>query len=323
MAACDYVGLHAPWFKISHRVPRSRYVFCLQVRPKCAAGPITPPVNPPASPTPVGSPPRTPPPTASPPPSTGGGAGVGAYLSQAQFDAMFPLINSATGLDACTGKGFFTYNGFKTAAASFPGLFNSGDAVKNKVEIGAFLAQASQETNGAGEGQTNGGLCFVEEGGKTPPLGDYCSPSPDYPCGPGQTYIGRGPLQVSYNYNYIPAGRAVGFDGLNNPRVLATDEVLSWKASMFFWMTAVTPKPSCHAIMQGTWVPSADDVAKGRKTSSFGACTNVINGGVLQCGQYTVPNPAEQKKIDYFNAYTNLLGVPPGNDVSCKTQLHY
>ena len=40
-------------------------------------------------------------------------------------------------------------------------------------------------------------------------------------------------------------------------------------------------KPSCHAVMTGTWQPSAADSAANRQPG-FGTTTNIINGGVLK-----------------------------------------
>ena len=86
-----------------------------------------------------------------------------------------------------------------------------------------------------------------------------------FPCAEGKKYYGRGPMQLSWNYNYIPAGAALGFDGLNNPDAVAQDPVLAFKTAIWFWMTPRDPKPSCHAVMTGAYTPTAEDVAAGRK----------------------------------------------------------
>lgn len=173
-------------------------------------------------------------------------AGVAAYLSQSTFSSLFPLINPSTGSSACTGKGFFTYDSLVTAANKFPSFLHNGDATKDKRELAAFLGQASQETNGAAGGQYNGGLCFVEEGGATPTTLSYCTSTTQHPCNAAVSYHGRGPLQISYNFNYEPAGAAVGFDGLNNPMAVSSNAVTSWEASLWFWTTAAGGKPSSH-----------------------------------------------------------------------------
>jgi basic endochitinase B len=273
-------------------------------------------VNPAPTPAPVTTP-------AQPTAPSGGGGSIGQYYTQADFTAMFPMITPGTSAynTACTGAGFFTYAAFVEAAAAFSAFATTGTPTENKREIAAFLAQASQETNGAGPGQFNGGLCFVQEGGSTPTTASYCSPSDADPCVAGQSYRGRGPLQVSYNFNYGPAGRALGVDLLSNPGLLATDAVLSFKASLYFWMTPSAPKPSCHDAMRPAF-PS-----DGNRVPGFGWVTNIINGGVLQCGNGNpTRSDAELKKIGYYNQYESVFGLSQStaaNAVNCATQSHY
>jgi hypothetical protein len=66
------------------------------------------------------------------------------------------------------------------------------------------------------------------------------------------------------SYNYGPAGQAVGFDGLNNPEIVATDPVIAFKTALWFWMTPQSPKPSCHDVMAGRYTPTATDIAANR-----------------------------------------------------------
>lgn len=228
----------------------------------------------------------------------------------------------------CTGAGFFTYTAFITAAAAFPTFGSSSpDAAVNMREIAAFLGQASQETNGAALDAYTGGLCYTEEGGSTPTLASYCVPSTQYPCAAGKSYRGRGPLQLSYNFNYGAAGPALGLNLLADPDTLARDPVASFEASLWFWVTPSSAgTPSCHTAMTGEWVPSASDAQAGR-TPGYGAVTNIINGGVLQCGDGSaVRSPAEVQKIGYFNAYEAAFGLPQSTDpatVTCAYQQHY
>lgn len=66
------------------------------------------------------------------------------------------------------------------------------------------------------------------------------------------------------SYNYGPAGQALGFEGLNNPELVATDPVIAFKTALWFWMTPQSPKPSCHDVMAGWCTTTADDVAANR-----------------------------------------------------------
>ncbi|CAK9159300.1 unnamed protein product [Ilex paraguariensis] len=102
------------------------------------------------------------------------------------------------------------------------------------------------------------GYCFKEEQGNPP---DYCVANQQWPCVPGKKYYGRGPIQISYNYNYGPAGRPIGLNLLNSPETVANYPVVSFKTALWFWMTPQSPKPSCHDVITGTWRPSAADTA--------------------------------------------------------------
>lgn len=73
-----------------------------------------------------------------------------------------------------------------------------------------------------------GGLCWLREGdfGHGPTTVEYCdSSNTRFPCAAGRRYFGRGPMQLSWNYNYGQAGRALGLDLLHNPDWVAQDPV--------------------------------------------------------------------------------------------------
>ncbi|CAN1304088.1 Chitinase 4 [Linum perenne] len=120
----------------------------------------------------------------------------------------------------CAGKSFYTREAFIQAARSYPSFGNRGSDVGSKREIAAFFAHVTHETG----------------------RGTYCdSSSTKYPCVSGKQYYGRGPLQLSWNYNYGACGKANGFDGLRNPEAVANDRVLTWKTALWFWTTSVRP----------------------------------------------------------------------------------
>ncbi|KAK6924562.1 Glycoside hydrolase, family 19, catalytic [Dillenia turbinata] len=87
--------------------------------------------------------------------------------------------------------------------------------------------------------------------------------SSKWPCVAGKKYHGRGPIQIT-NYNYGPAGHALGVDLLSNPDLLVTDPTISFKTAHWSWMTPQPPKPSCHDAITGIWTPSTADKAAGR-----------------------------------------------------------
>ena len=115
------------------------------------------------------------------------------------------------------------------------------------------------------------------------------------------------------NYNYGPTGVALGEDLLNNPDMVATDAVVSFKTAIWFWMTEQLPKPSCHDVVIGSWTPSADDVAAGR-LPGYGVTTNIINGG-LECG--IGPDSRVEDRIGFYKRYCDMFGIEYGDNLDC------
>ncbi|KAK1320958.1 hypothetical protein QJS10_CPA03g02389 [Acorus calamus] len=243
-------------------------------------------------------------------------AQVTSLVSRALFNQMLKHRNDA----ACAARGFYTYDAFVAAANSFGGFARTGDTNTRKREIAAFLAQTSHETTGgwpsAPDGPYSWGYCFKEE--RNPP-DNYCRSSAQWPCAPGKSYFGRGPIQISYNYNYGPAGRAIGANLLRNPDLVATDPTISFKTAFWFWMTPQSPKPSCHDVITGRWQPSSADRAAGR-LPGFGVTTNIINGG-LECGRG--PDPRVADRIGFYKRYCDILGVGYGPNLDCYKQRPY
>uniref|UniRef100_A0A0D9WG97 chitinase n=1 Tax=Leersia perrieri TaxID=77586 RepID=A0A0D9WG97_9ORYZ len=183
--------------------------------------------------------------------------------------------------------------------------------------VAAFLGQTSHETTGgwptAPDGPFSWGYCFKQE--QNPPS-DYCQPSSDWPCAPGRKYYGRGPIQLSFNFNYGPAGRAIGVDLLSNPDLVATDAVVSFKTALWFWMTPQGNKPSSHDVITGRWRPTAADVAAGR-APGYGVITNIVNGG-LECGHGADDRVAN--RIGFYQHYCDVFGVGYGSNLDCYSQ---
>lgn len=255
--------------------------------------------------------------------SDGGNGGNGA-LTDLLSESLFNQIFLHRGTSPCPGA-FYTYQSFVDAARAFPLFATQGTADDRKRELAAFLANISHETTGgwatAPDGPYSWGLCFIHEGGSIDPstLQSYCVSSAQYPCASGKKYYGRGPIQLSYNYNYGQAGAALGVDLLNNPDLVGTDPVLAWRTALWFWMTPQAPKPSCHNVMTGQFAPSAQDLTAGRKPG-FGLTVNIINGGV-ECNQ---PTPAQvTDRVGFYNRYTQLFGVTPGSDLYCDKMQSY
>ncbi|MCT7519244.1 glycoside hydrolase family 19 protein, partial [Aliarcobacter cryaerophilus] len=242
-------------------------------------------------------------------------ADVSSIITKSMFEDMLKHRND----DACPAKGFYTYSAFLTATRLYPKFGNTGDYKTQKRELAAFFAQTSHETTERGEGDKQAwGYCLKEE---VNPTGDYCdqSTSKKYPCYRGRSYHGRGPMQISYNYNYGQASRAIFGDKtrlLKNPELVSNDPVIAFKTAIWFWMTPQSPKPSCHDVVTERWVPSNADANAGR-FPGFGVTTNIINGG-LECGNGHNEKPRD--RVLFNKRYCGKLGVNHGPNLSCYDQ---
>ncbi|KMQ49593.1 chitinase, GH19 family [Chitinispirillum alkaliphilum] len=210
---------------------------------------------------------------------------------------------------------------------------NEGSLSVRRHELAAFLANISHETTGAANTNLDRtwGLYWREEvawqNGSTQ-LGyvDQFT-NPYYPPSPGQSYHGRGPIQVTHNVNYGQLSEFLYGDKnilLNNPGILVPDKpedaTVAFMSAIWFWMTPQAPKPSCHDVMVGNWVPTPDDIAKNRHTSKFGMTVNIINGG-LECGR--VNDDRVNSRIAYYRRYIEILGETPEEKCDCEDMVPY
>ncbi|HUX83995.1 MAG TPA: chitinase, partial [Chitinophagaceae bacterium] len=133
------------------------------------------------------------------------------YLNSRSWDSLFPnrYGRSHTGPDsAAPGRpDFYSFQAFVTAAKKFPEFLGTGNDTLRRRELAAFLAHCAQETSGGWPGAPGGyfkwGFYFIQEQGCSSGCPQYSDRSNKaYPPVPGQSYHGRGPKQLSYNYNY-------------------------------------------------------------------------------------------------------------------------
>ncbi|WP_328437489.1 chitinase [Streptomyces sp. NBC_00444] len=202
-------------------------------------------------------------------------------VSESQFNQMFPNRNS-----------FYTYNGLTAALSAYPGFTTTGSDTVRKQEAAAFLANVSHETGGL--------VHIVEQNEANYP--HYCDTSQPYGCPAGHDkYYGRGPIQLSWNFNYKAAGDALGIDLLGNPDLVQNDSAVSWKTGLWYWNTQTGP---------GTMTPHNAMV----NSAGFGETIRSINGS-LECNG---GNPSQvQSRIDKYQQFTQILGVDPGGNLSC------
>lgn len=254
------------------------------------------------------------------------------FLDAKKWESLFPnRFNISkypgTPFSRLPKKDFYNFKAFVAAAKLFPVFLGEGNDSTQRRELAAFLANISHETSGGWDDAPGGmfhwGLYYIQEKGYPGNNSDY-SDTGRFSKGkwmpvPGKSYHGRGPMQLSWNYNYAQFSEAYFGDRqvlLNDPDLLLKDPVLCFASAIWFWVKDQYPKPSCHDVMTGRWEPSAKDIAGGRQPG-FGAVVNVINGG-LECGE----NHSEKTKYRYgfYQFFCDYLHIDKGSNADCGTQ---
>jgi len=245
-------------------------------------------------------------------------SGISALLNKSQYERLFPHHHA-----------LYTYEAFINAAGSFPLFAGEGDQLTRKKELVAFLAHIAHETTDGWPGAKGGpyvwGLVYTEEQAC---LDGHCTQyntggSSPYKPVAGKSYFGRGPLQLTYAYNYGLAGDELGLPLLANPELVSKDGVISFRTALWFWMKEQKPKPSCHQVMSGKWQPSAEDTRLGRRPG-FGMTINIINGG-LECRatDNKTAKSSREERIGFYRHFAGLLGVAVEKDCDCTGMKSY
>lgn len=207
----------------------------------------------------------------------------------------------------------------------FEDFVNRASDLNNKRELAAFLANISKETTGGWQlpvgGGTAGdyaqwGLYFVHEVGYNSAngAGAYSQASTEYPPNPAVGYYGRGPIQLSWNYNYGQFSKFLFNDKnvlLNNPDSIQQNGVLAFKSAIWFWMMPQCPKPSCHQAMHELWQASTGEYTSTKMyKKGFAHTNNIINGG-LECRSGSTAAFTEKVVLrsELYKFYLNILGL--------------
>jgi predicted chitinase len=198
-------------------------------------------------------------------------------VSESLFNQMFPDRNN-----------FYTYQGLVEATRYYPEFAGSGSMDQRKREAAAFLANVARET---------GKLIYIEQIQKD----EYCMSSQNCPCEPGKQYFGRGPIQISWNYNYCAAGQALGHDLRAQPELVAQNATIAWETGLWFWMTQTGA---------GNHTPH-NGIVDGH---GFGETIRSINGS-QECGGAW--NEAVTARVTFYQQFCSLLGVSPGENLQC------
>lgn len=208
----------------------------------------------------------------------------GFIPTREQFDQLFPERIA-----------FYTYEGFRQAVQLSPGFADWGTEQQKRQEMAAFLGQIAHESD----------HLRAQREYKKANWDKYCRSTDSFGCAPGQQYFGRGPIQLSWNYQYKAAGDALGLDLWADPDLVARDPTVAWRTALWYWMTQ--PGESRwsphHALRQGL---------------GFGATTRAING-TLECDK---PDQADvqrkvKRRIDFYQHASELFGVPLLHPLGC------
>lgn len=202
--------------------------------------------------------------------------GVAQIVTKQKYELIFPRHVA-----------FYSYEEFVRGAAATEGFCTTGDTPTRIRECAAFLANAAHET---------GGGKYVTEiaQNKCP---DYCDKQQVGACAlaPGQSYYGRGWLQISWNYNYCAASKFIfGDDGstlVKDPGFLERDAAISTRASLWYWMTQASA---------GT-MPSHACITSG---AGFGCTVRSINGA-LECNG--VRSDLVRARVDHYLRILDIL----------------
>ncbi|AYB46114.1 chitinase [Paenibacillus lautus] len=187
-----------------------------------------------------------------------------------------------------------------------------------KRELAAFLANLSHETGGgwaaAPGGPLRWGLFWNENiAGRTGVNMDaFVDPASAalYPGSPDKRYYGRGPIMLSWNFNYGLFSSIIYGDKsvlLDHPEIVAADGKIGYMTAILFWMTPQHPKPSAHDVMVGRWKPSPLEKFRGLGSPGFGTTVMVLNGLEANLGE-TEGSPV-QRRAGHYRDITGRMGV--------------
>ncbi|CAL9217362.1 unnamed protein product [Arabidopsis halleri] len=191
-------------------------------------------------------------------------------VTQKFFDGIISQAGSG-----CSGKRFYTRDSFLKAANTNL-VFNMS---VTRLEIATMFAHFTYATQH---------FCYIEEVNGS--SHDYCNETNrQYPCAPGKNYYGRGPIQLSWNYNYGLCGQSLRLDLLGHPELVVSNPTVAFRTSLWFWMKSVRP-----VMNQG-----------------FGATIKAINSLAWNGGNAS----AVTSRVEYYKNYCKKLSVDPGGPV--------
>ncbi|TMW67062.1 hypothetical protein Poli38472_012178 [Pythium oligandrum] len=203
-----------------------------------------------------------------------------------------------------TADPLYSYHTFIDATKKFPKFVNDGPEVQNRYELASFLAQVAHGSGNFTYTQQAGANLFEPDA--------FCKKNVPAKCNPNERYHGRGPIQLSWNYNYDAYGKYLEVDLLNHPNWVATDSKIAWGSAVWFWMTTFNnDMGSIHDIFtRGTKEGGVYDYAY----------TTYLLIGSLECGEVPKSVEPEAQRVRYMKFFAEKLGVDPGPKLSCQSK---
>lgn len=204
-----------------------------------------------------------------------GTAPIEELMTASDFETLFPA--NVRRLYHDKDLSYYTWANLVEASRYFTNFVNEGTRENRYRELAAFLGNKSHETGDGGPAMGRGrwsyGVVWIIE--LIALTGSGISQNPanredlynaylpnsyvqadriDYPPVTGKSYHGRGPVQLSWNYNYGLMSEVLFGDKnilLQNPNLIARHGVLGWASAIWFWMEPQVPKPAAHDVMVG------------------------------------------------------------------------
>jgi predicted chitinase len=208
--------------------------------------------------------------------------GFAQIVPKAMFEEMWQTTKGTMVVNQ--RNSFYTYEGMVAATAKWPAFCTTGTSEERRREAAAFLSNVAHETDS---------LALVEETGCA--ADNVCTQYGT--ASNGKTYHGRGPIQLSYSYNYEPAGTALGINLKDDPEKVATDPTVSFGTALWFWMTYQSAKGIPHEAVK----------------NGLGATINIVNG--IECNGGNAAAVANRVKL--YKRFCEMLGVDPGAGQGC------
>ena len=154
--------------------------------------------------------------------------------------------------------------------------------------------------------------CSKSQSLKIDEEGCNCGPVPESSLFPGyiesdKLFYGRGPLHLSWNYNYLEIAEVLGVDLCSRPDLVVSEEAIGWASAFWFWtsITASTGKTSAISVAEG----------------SYGGTLNAIKGDLeCQTGMHSSDYLDEViTRLDRYCNAASTLGVDKLLEMdSCK-----